>query len=1264
MAFDAHANLAYTLVAIAPSPASSGTTLTVADGSVFPAAPFNATVWAIGEFPLLSNAEIVRVTSVIGNALVISRQAEGSPNRSIVVGDQIAAPLTVKTITDLETSIPSTAGLISAVNISAGILSQNLSALTFDNANGLSFGLTNGVITGTVATNYQSQGNYLTTAALSQDSSKYAGTNGAITGGSITVNTAGVSVNLPAYLTTAMASNRGSDFVAATAAFAGTNASGTIASNGISISVSAPGATASSWTVSDANTSATVGRLAFTNQNGVTLSLSTGANGSHTIVGSHNALTSQSTQYQAITLGGNTAGTTSFNATDNVSIFLHGGNNITLSGNGASITISGPNAAGAQTGISGIVVSDATYTSGTVSFSNAGNITIASSVNGATQYIKLSGNAAQTTQSAIKAFGVSDTGNTAGNTGVSTGIDWVLAASNSLSLSQSTTAGGPNTVWFQVGAYLTTAMASGASTQFVQANANFNGTNASGTIASNALSVSVAAPIPIATAVNAVASANSTGTVTRYAPEDHRHAGVGAVGISTSGNTAGTTGSEQGTYWFQGGNSITVSQITSNNGSHTLVISAGNYLTTAMASGASTQFVQANAGFNGTNASGTIASNSISVSVAAPIPIATAVNDVASANSTGTVTRYAPEDHRHAGIGAIGISTSGNTAGTTKSVQGTYWFQGGNSITVSQITSNNGSHTLVLSAGNYITTGALSGDTSKYVQVWELTGNTAGTTSSLQGTKIYFEGGNSITVSGNSNTIKLSVGAYLTTAMASNRGSDFVQATAGFNGTNASGTIASNSISVSVAAPIPIATTVNAVASANSTGTITRYAPEDHKHAGIGALGISTSGNTAGTTGSVQGTYWFQGGANLTVSQITSNNGSHTLVLSAGSAAAAPVNFSAGTTSGNLGSVVFSDSNGISWGLSGSTITGTVSTYSTVGTATTVYSVASANSVGTVTRWAAEDHRHAGVGGIGISTGNTSGTSGSVLGSYWIAGQNGITVSQITSNNGSHTLVLSGDGRTMQEYSPPWAFSAANTTFSLGNNTRYFQPFDVLNWVSGYRINFYVSANMSLSAGNSTGTCAWGVGYALYTRDMTNGANSNTLTLLTSYAATIVSASMTSNTAFRATHYIGLSNDSASHSTSQYAVSNASVTNYISTTLCGLRPIALPLNVLMSPGRYWLGFWISTTAGNAMTNNVSVLCTTVNPIPAMMPWGAASTATNASFYVQEMGWGSHSQVGSTWPNSIPYTSDTIRAGVSQTLINFKIAGYSTNASMA
>lgn len=177
----------------------------------------------------------------------------------------------------LTTAMQSNAATISNIKVSAGASSANVSAVTFQNSNGVSFGYDGTNITATVATNYQPPGAYLTTAALSQDSSKYAGVNGAITGGSITVNTSGVSVNLPAYLTTArasndaiglntaltgngvawtvnssglslnvpaflttaMASNRGSDFVQANATIAGTNISGTIASNGLSLSVGA-----------------------------------------------------------------------------------------------------------------------------------------------------------------------------------------------------------------------------------------------------------------------------------------------------------------------------------------------------------------------------------------------------------------------------------------------------------------------------------------------------------------------------------------------------------------------------------------------------------------------------------------------------------------------------------------------------------------------------------------------------------------------------------------------------------------------------------------------------------------------------------------------------------------------------------------------------------------------------------------------------------------------------------------------------------------
>lgn len=101
---DAHANFAYSTVATAPVPAASGTSLVVAagQGALFPAVPFNVTVWPAGVLPLASNAEIVRVTNIAVDTLTITRTQEGSSARTIVVGDQIAATVTAKTLSDVE----------------------------------------------------------------------------------------------------------------------------------------------------------------------------------------------------------------------------------------------------------------------------------------------------------------------------------------------------------------------------------------------------------------------------------------------------------------------------------------------------------------------------------------------------------------------------------------------------------------------------------------------------------------------------------------------------------------------------------------------------------------------------------------------------------------------------------------------------------------------------------------------------------------------------------------------------------------------------------------------------------------------------------------------------------------------------------------------------------------------------------------------------------------------------------------------------------
>lgn len=106
MAFDAIKNFAYSTISVAPIPATSGTAITVAsgDGTKFPAVSFNATVWPAGQNPTTANAEIVRVTVIATDVFTITRAQEGSAARTIVVGDQIAATITAKSLTDIQTN--------------------------------------------------------------------------------------------------------------------------------------------------------------------------------------------------------------------------------------------------------------------------------------------------------------------------------------------------------------------------------------------------------------------------------------------------------------------------------------------------------------------------------------------------------------------------------------------------------------------------------------------------------------------------------------------------------------------------------------------------------------------------------------------------------------------------------------------------------------------------------------------------------------------------------------------------------------------------------------------------------------------------------------------------------------------------------------------------------------------------------------------------------------------------------------------------------
>lgn len=104
VAFDARKNFAISTVATAPVTPTAGTSLVLAagDGANFPAAPFNAVIWPTGANPSRTNAEIVRVTAKSTDTLTITRAQESSTARSVIVGDQIIAGLTSKSLGDIE----------------------------------------------------------------------------------------------------------------------------------------------------------------------------------------------------------------------------------------------------------------------------------------------------------------------------------------------------------------------------------------------------------------------------------------------------------------------------------------------------------------------------------------------------------------------------------------------------------------------------------------------------------------------------------------------------------------------------------------------------------------------------------------------------------------------------------------------------------------------------------------------------------------------------------------------------------------------------------------------------------------------------------------------------------------------------------------------------------------------------------------------------------------------------------------------------------
>jgi hypothetical protein len=227
-------------------------------------------------------------------------------------------------------------------------------------------------------------------------------------------------------------------------------------------------------------------------QNGASVTISGGAGGGAQLSA-------------GVSTGGNTSGNTGIYSGQ---VVFAGGNNITLSvSSGAAgaqtITISGANAGGAQTGISGLVVSNTTYTSGTVTFQNANGISFGSSgANGISASYTQSGQAFSagggsstfSTLSFTNGNGVSFT-NTAGSVGGIVATTQALFFAGNTTGQSSSSSIADQTVSYSLGGALSGGLSNGSVLLSAPATSSISGTGLVSVVV-NASTISIGAAIP------------------------------------------------------------------------------------------------------------------------------------------------------------------------------------------------------------------------------------------------------------------------------------------------------------------------------------------------------------------------------------------------------------------------------------------------------------------------------------------------------------------------------------------------------------------------------------------------------------------------------------------------------------------------------------------------------------------------------------------------------------------------------------------------
>ncbi len=433
---------------------------------------------------------------------------------------------------------------------------------------------------------------------------------------------------------------------------------------------------------------------------------------------------SQSVQTQNavdVSLSGNTAGALALVSSGTLT--LAGGNNITVSQAGNAVTISGPNAAGAQTAISGISASDTLYTSGTVRITGVGGGVTVSSNTGQRIDISVAAQSVQPeTQTFIGGISASDTLYTSGSVRF-TGSQAITVRSGTGQLvvidapAQSVQ---PETQTFIGGI-------SASNTLYTSGSVRFTGSQAVTVRSGTGQLVVIDVPaqttqVETQTFVGGIAASNAT-----YTSGTVQFTGVGG-GVTVSSNTGqrvdisvAAQSVQPETQTFIGGISASNALYTSGSvrftGSQAVTVRSGTGQLVVIDVPAQTTQVETQTFIGGISASDTLytsgsvcftGSNAITVRsgtgqlvvIDAPATSSLSATGIVSISTNGsTVSIGASESVQTQGIILAGVSTGGNTTGNTQVSSGTRLvFAGTNNITLSQATAANAT-TITISGG-------------------------------------------------------------------------------------------------------------------------------------------------------------------------------------------------------------------------------------------------------------------------------------------------------------------------------------------------------------------------------------------------------------------------------------------------------------------------------------------------------------------------------------------------------------------------------------